>query len=449
MDSELSAPHSLPAERAVLGALMLDPAQIDTVTELIHDEMFYREAHRKLFRLLLEIYDQDQSLDQLTVVERLLGTEEPEDYGGAAYVSSLAEQVPTTQNVEHYAGIVRDKALRRALLEASQRIQEVVRTEADLEKALDLSESAVFSVSSERGSKDWHSLPSVIDLEFVRIEKNWQKRGSVTGITSGFVDLDEKLAGFQDGDLIILAARPAMGKTALALNFVRHAAMEGGVAVGVFSLEMPRGQLATRMLCTEGKVDAGRVRRGTLRRDVEWPALADAAEVLHQAPIFIDDTPGLTVTQLRSKARRLKAEQPALGMLVVDYLQLMQGTGGPRESREQVISSISRGLKGLAKELNLPVIALAQLNRGVELRPEKRPLMADLRESGAIEQDADVVLFIYRDEYYLKDKSEKKGIAEIIVGKHRHGSTGSVELAFQGRFLRFDNLDVRPGEDYV
>jgi replicative DNA helicase len=443
MDPTPALPHSIDAERAVLGAVLLDPKLLDPVTELVEDDHFYRDAHRKLFRLLLDMSEAGDSPDTLTVIDRVISSGDEEGYGGAAYISSLPEQVPSTQNVEVYARLVRDKAIRRKLLEVSQQIAESARSEPDLEQLLDSSESSVFEVSSSRGSKDWHALPILASEEWKRIQRLAENKGSVTGITTGFIDLDERLSGFQRSDLIILAARPAMGKTALALNFARHAAMEGGVTVGVFSLEMPRGQLATRMLCAEKEIDASRVRSGHLRRDVEWPKLADAVEALHQAPIHIDDTPGLTVTQLRSKARRLKKEYKDLGLIVIDYLQLMQGSGGARESREQAISGISRGLKALAKELDIAVISLAQLNRGVELRPDKRPMMADLRESGAIEQDADLVLFIYRDEYYKKEESEKKGIAEIVIGKNRHGPTGSVELAFKGEFLRFDNLDLR------
>ncbi len=448
MDSTPALPHSIEAERAVLGSILLDPKLLDPVTEVVDADMFYRDAHRKLFRLLSEMSEQGQTPDPLTVIDRVLASGDEQGFGGAAYISSLPEQVPSTQNVEVYAQLVREKAVRRRLLEVAQHIGESVRSESDLEQLLDIAESSVFEVSQKRGNKDWHALPMLVGDEWKRIQLLAEHKGSVTGITTGFVDLDNKLSGFQRSDLIILAARPAMGKTALALNLARHAAMEGKVTVGVFSLEMPRGQLATRMLCAEKEIDASRVRSGHLRRDVEWPKLADAVEALHQAPIHIDDTPGLTITQLRSKARRLKSEYPDLGLIVVDYLQLMQGSGGPRESREQAISGISRGLKGLAKELNIAVLSLAQLNRGVELRPDKRPMMADLRESGAIEQDADLVLFIYRDEYYNKEESEKKGVAEIVIGKNRHGPTGSVELAFKGEFLRFDNLDLRH-EGYV
>jgi len=448
MDPTPALPHSVEAERAVLGSVLLDPKLLDPVTEILEPEMFYRDAHRKLFTLLLEMTEQGKTPDPLTVIDSIVASGDEQGFGGAAYVSSLPEQVPSTQNVEVYAALVREKAVRRRLLEVAQQITESVRSESDLEQLLDGAESSVFEVSNKRGSKDWHPLPMLVGQEWKRIQMLAEHTGSVTGITTGFVDLDDRLSGFQRSDLIILAARPAMGKTALALNFARHAAMEGKITVGVFSLEMPRGQLATRMLCAEKEIDASRVRSGRLRRDVEWPALADAVEALHQAPIHIDDTPGLTITQLRSKARRLKSEYKDLGLIVIDYLQLMQGSGGPRESREQAVSNISRGLKGLAKELDIAVMALAQLNRGVEQRPDKKPMMSDLRESGAIEQDADLVLFIYRDEYYKPEESEKKGIAEIVIGKNRHGPTGSVELAFQGQFLRFDNLDPRH-EGYV
>ncbi len=450
MEEGLTLPQSPEAERAVLGAVLLEPDLLDSVIEILAPEMFHREAHRKLFQLLLEMHDRQQTPDMLTVVDMVVASGEPDAYGGAAYVTSLPEQVPSTQNVEVYATMVRDKSVRRNLLQASRQIGEAVRSERDLEQLLDKAESSIFGVSQQRSKKDWHSLPTVAGLEYQRIQKVSKHQGAVTGITTGFTDLDSKLAGFHGSELIILAARPAMGKTALALNFARNAAKDSGLVVGVYSLEMPRGQLATRMLCSEGKLDAHRVRTGNLSKKDDWPKLADAVEALHQVPIFIDDTPGLTVTQVRSKARRLQAEEGKLGMLVIDYLQLMQGTGGARESREQAISGISRGLKGLAKELEVPVIALAQLNRGVELRDNKRPKMADLRESGAIEQDADLVLFIYRDEYYNKDDESNKGIAEVIIGKNRHGPTGTVELLFVGENLRFYDLDRRHGgEGYM
>jgi len=445
MDEQPALPHSIDAERAVLGALLLAPNLVDVVTEVLEASMFYREAHRRLFELLLQMHDARQAIEPLTVVDRVLASGEEQAFGGAAYIASLPEQVPTFENVEYYARMVQEKAVRRRLLEVAQRIGHDVHAEADVGALLDGAESAVLGVSQQRAGQDWFSFNQIAGDEWRRILALADHHGEVTGITTGFIDLDQKLSGFHESELIILAARPAMGKTALALNLARHAAVEGRKPVGIFSLEMPRGQLVVRMLCAEGRIDAQRVRTGTLRRDVDWPALSDAMEVLNQAPIFIDDSPGLTVAQVRSRARRLQAQHGELGLIVIDYLQLMQGAGGPRESREQAISSISRGLKGLAKELRVPVLSLAQLNRGVELRPDKRPQMSDLRESGAIEQDADLVLFIYRDEYYKKEESEFKGVAQIIIGKNRHGPTGDVELAFNGSFLRFDNLDRRPG----
>ncbi|MFH1466244.1 MAG: replicative DNA helicase [Pseudomonadota bacterium] len=450
MDEQPALPHSIDAERAVLGALLLAPNLVDIVTEVVDASMFYREAHRRLFELLLQMHDARQAIEPLTVVDRVLASGEEQAFGGAAYVASLPEQVPTFENVEYYAKMVQEKAVRRRLLEVAQRIGHDVHVEADLSALLDVAESAVLGVSQQRGGQDWFSFNEIAGDEWKRILALAEHQGEVTGITTGFIDLDRKLSGFHESELIVLAARPAMGKTALALNLARHAAVEGGKPVGIFSLEMPRGQLVVRMLCAEGKIEAHRVRTGTLRRDVDWPQLADAMELLNQAPIFIDDSPGLTVAQVRSRARRLQAQHGGLGLIVIDYLQLMQGSGGPRESREQAISGISRGLKGLAKELKVPVLSLAQLNRGVELRPDKRPMMSDLRESGAIEQDADLVLFIYRDEYYKKEESEHKGVAQIIIGKNRHGPTGDVELAFNGAFLRFDDLDRRPGApDYL
>ena len=274
-----------------------------------------------------------------------------------------------------------------------------------------------------------------------------ERDGELNGVTTGFTELNKMLSGFQPTDLVILAARPSMGKTALALNFALHAA-HAGVGVGVFSLEMGRGQLVNRLLCSEGRINATHVRKGTLTRDDEWPRLREAADSLYKLPIFIDDEAALTLSQVRSKARRVKAEHPEVGLFVLDYLQLMQGSGGPKESREQAISNISRGLKGLAKDLNVPFLALAQLNRGVESRTDKRPMLSDLRESGAIEQDADVIMFIYRDEYYRKEQSDDPGVAEVLIAKHRNGATGTVKLAFKGEYLLFDNLDNRY-EGYV
>ncbi len=444
-------PHSLDAERALLGALLLNPGNIDSVAAFLGHDAFHRDAHARLFKLLLDMSEEGMVYDTLAVVDRVVSSGEEDAFGGIAYISSLPEQVPSTENVEYYARIVHEKAVRRRLLKASQAIAESAVSDRDLVEVLDNAEQSIFEVGRQSSHKDWHSLSEVIDVEFKRIQNLSERRGDVTGVTSGFIDLDRLLAGFQPSDLVILAARPAMGKTALALNFIRNAAMGAGVGGGLFSLEMSRGQLVTRMLCAEARVDASKVRSGYLSKEKDWPRLIDAAERIYQAPIFIDDTPGLTIAQVRSRARRLKAERPELGLIAVDYLQLMQGSQGSRESREQVISSISRGLKGLAKELEIPIIALSQLNRGVEARArnDKRPLLSDLRESGAIEQDADIIMFIYRDEYYNKE-SQEPGIAEVIVAKQRNGPTGTVKLLFQGQFLRFSSLAPRENnETYV
>ncbi len=433
-------PQSLEAERAVLGGLLLDHQSIPAVAEVLEPEDFYREAHGKLFRLMIERSEKGEPLDVLGVADHLIASGEAEAYGGVAYVTSLPDQVPITENLTYYANLVKDKAIRRRLLTAVQEISEVAYGKiADLPELLDFSESQIFKVSQQQSTRDWSSLGEVLDKEWVRLEKLSENRSEVSGTPTGFIDLDKILAGLHDTDLLILAARPAMGKTALALNISQNVALRAGVGVGLFSLEMSRGQLAVRMLCAEARVDAGKLRTGFLSREKDWPKLIEASETLYHAPLWIEDTPGLSITQVRSKARRLKAEHPELGLLMIDYLQLMQGSGGARESREQAISSISRGLKGLAKELELPIIALSQLNRGVEGRPNKRPMVSDLRESGAIEQDADIIMFIYRDEYY-NPETEEPGVAEIIVAKQRNGPTGVVKLAFLGQYTRFENL---------
>ncbi len=442
MEEGRALPQSLEAERAVLGGLMLDPERVISMAELITPDDFYREAHKKLFRLMLEMAERGEPTEMVAVVERIVSANRADEFGGLAYVSSLPDSVPSTENIEYYAGVVRDRALRRRLIVGAQDIANRVYTGDDeLPELLDFAESTVFSVTQERTNQDWWSLGSVVDVEYGRIKKLADQRGEVTGTTTGYRDLDKMLAGMQRSDLIILAARPAMGKTALALNFCQNAAHHGH-AVGVFSLEMSRGQLATRLLCAEARVSMSKVRVGMLSRDQDWPRLNEAHESLSRLQIFIDDTPGLTPTQVRSKARRLKAEHPNLAVIVVDYIGLMGGDS--KVSREQQVSASSRGLKALAKELDITVIGLSQLNRGVEQRTDKRPLLSDLRESGAIEQDADIIMFIYRDEYYNKD-SPDKNIAEVIVAKQRNGPTGTARLFFEGEFTRFENLDETHG----
>ena len=433
-------PQSLEAERAVLGGLLLDHEAIPSVGEVLDADDFYREAHGKLFQLMIDRSGKGDPLDVLGVADFLIASGEAEAFGGVAYVTSLPDKVPVTENLGYYAKIVKEKAIRRRLLTAVQEIGDVAYGKmSDLPELLDFAESSIFKVSTQQSQRDWSSIGQILDVEWVKLEKLSENRSEVSGVPTGFIDLDRMLAGLQKTDLLIIAARPAMGKTALALNIAQNVALRAGVGVGVFSLEMGRGQLAVRMLCAEARVDAGKVRTGFLSREKDWPKLIEASESLYHAPMWIEDTPGLTITQVRSKARRLKAEHPNLGLIVIDYLQLMQGAGGARESREQAISSISRGLKGLAKELDLPVVALSQLNRGVEGRPDKRPMVSDLRESGAIEQDADIIMFIYRDEYY-NPETEEPGVAEVIIAKQRNGPTGTAKLAFIGQFTRFENL---------
>lgn len=442
MEEGRSLPQSLEAERAVLGGLMLDPERVLSVAELLAPDDFYREAHRKLFRLMVEMAERGEPTEMVAVVERIVATGKAEEFGGLSYVSSLPDSVPSTENLEYYSSVVRDRALRRRLIVGAQEVANRVYTGDDeLPELLDFAESTIFGVTQERSNQDWWSLGSIVDVEYTRIKRLSDLRGEVTGTPSGYRDLDKMLAGLQPSDLVILAARPAMGKTALAVNIAQNAA-HAGFAVGIFSLEMSRGQVATRLLCSEARVSMSKVRVGMLSRDQDWPRLNEAHERLSALPIYIDDTPGLTATQVRSKTRRLKAEHPELSLVVVDYIGLMGGD--PKLSREQQVSASSRGLKALAKELNISVIGLSQLNRGVEQRTDKRPLLSDLRESGAIEQDADVIMFIYRDEYYNKE-SPDKNVAEVIIAKQRNGPTGTVRLFFEGEFTRFENLDESHG----
>jgi replicative DNA helicase len=439
-----SLPHSREAEEAVLGALILDSDLVYAVSERLVDTAFFSRANGKLFGLLCDLVRDRGACDIVSVVERVLASDNPNAFGSLEYIQGLPERVPTTANVQQHAQTIRHHYMRRQLVALGQTLADDAHGNADLERVIDAAEQQIFELAQGRSTRDWVGLPEVLSDEVKRIQEIAERDGELTGITTGFTDLDGLLAGFQRSDLIILAARPSMGKTALALNFALHAA-HAGVGVAVFSLEMGRSQLVNRLICAEGRLDASRVRRGTLTRDEEWPRLREAAATLYKLPIFIDDEAALTLSQVRSKARRIKAQHPEVGLFVLDYLQLMQGTGGPKESREQVISAISRGLKGIAKDLDVPFVALAQLNRGVESRTDKRPMLSDLRESGAIEQDADVILFIYRDDYYKKDQSQKPGVAEILIAKHRNGATGEVELAFKGHFLRFENLEKRFG----
>ncbi len=442
------APWSNEAEQAVLGAMLLDQDAALKAAEFLDDTMFYREGHRLLFRAMIALTERGDVIDPVTLRDELARRGDLDRAGGIEYVSTLIDVVPTAANVEYHARIVRDKAVLRRLVEAATGIiQDVYEGHTAAGEVLDNAEHRVFQVAQFRRAEEFTRIKELIWPTMERIEQLQAGAGSVTGVASGFTDLDRLTAGFQRADLIILAGRPSMGKTAFALNVVQHAAIEHNVKVAIFSLEMSKDALVQRLLCSEGLVDAQRLRRGQLRDD-DYPRLARAAGLLGQAPIWIDDSASLTPLAMRSKARRLKAEHD-ISLVVVDYLQLMQGPGDS-ENRQQEISYISRSLKALAKELDIPVVALSQLSRAPEQRggEHRRPQLSDLRESGAIEQDADVVCFIYRQEFYdgpvdPKTNESIEGVAEVIVGKQRNGPTGTAKLYFKKEFTRFDNYSTR------
>ncbi|MBI5586532.1 MAG: replicative DNA helicase [Deltaproteobacteria bacterium] len=430
-------PQNIEAEQSVLGGVLIEPDALSRVLEILRGQDFYRESHQKIFTAMVEMYQKGTPVDLITLSEYLLSRGQMETVGGAAYLASLADAIPSAVNIEVYARIVRDKAVLRRLISLSSEIaSQSYRFSGDVEDILDQAEKAIFEITEEKITPHVYPLSEVIKDSFRTIEELYDRKERVSGVPTGFLNLDQLTSGLQPSDLIIVAGRPSMGKTAFALDIARNAATQAEIPAIIFSLEMSRQQLATRMLCSEARVDAHKLRSGYIG-ERDWPRLTSAAGILSEAPIFIDDSAAMSVLQMRAKARRLKADR-GLGLVVVDYLQLMSGRAGA-DRREQEISEISRSLKALAKELHLPVIALSQLNRKVEDRTDKRPVMADLRESGAIEQDADVILFIYRDEMY-DENSKQKGIAEIIIGKQRNGPCGRVNLAFLNQYTRFENL---------
>ena len=422
-------PHNLEAEASVIGGILLDGSEaMVKVADIVSAADFYKEAHKIIYQAILELVEKHSPVDLLTVSNRLDEKGYLESIGGSSYLTSLVSAVPTASHVRHYAEIVSRKAtLRRLIQEEGE----------DLDQVLDQAESVVFSVSSKHQKEAFASLKNVLTESFDRIDELHKDKAKLRGLPTGFTDLDRNvLAGLQASDLIVVAARPSMGKTSFALNVAKYVATEQGKGVGVFSLETSKEQLVDRLLSAEARVDSWKLRTGNLS-DEDFPKIGQAMATLSEAPIYIDDSPMINVMEMRAKARRLQAES-GLGLIVVDYLQLMHGRG--LDNRVQEISEISRGLKGLARELGVPVIALSQLSRAVEARPDKRPLLSDLRESGSIEQDADVVIFIYRDDYYHRD-SEQKNIAEILVRKHRNGPVGEIELYFQPEYTEFRNLD--------
>jgi replicative DNA helicase len=443
-DSKIDAlrvpPQSVEAEQAVIGGLMLAPESLDRVGDFLGENDFYRGDHRLIYRAIRELSEKNKPFDAVTLGEWFEGNGLADKIGGTGYLTELASTTPSAANIRAYAEIVREKAVLRQLIEVGTEIvNDGFRPDGrDSGEVLAQAEMKVFRIAEQgrRGRADFVPLRDAMKEAFQMLQERYENQGSVTGLPTGYHDLDEMTAGLQPSDLIILAARPAMGKTTLALNLAEYAALKTKKAVAVYSMEMSASQLAFRLISSIGRVNATRLRTGQLE-DEDWSRVNMAIKMLSEVKIFIDDTPALSPDVLRSKARRIKREHD-LGLIVIDYLQLMAvpGTG---ENRATEISEISRSLKALAKELNVPVIALSQLNRGLESRTDKRPVMADLRESGAIEQDADIIMFIYRDEYYHKD-SPDKGLAEVIIGKQRNGPTGTVKLKFFGEYTRFDNL---------
>ncbi|SHN69439.1 MULTISPECIES: replicative DNA helicase [Desulfitobacterium] len=431
-------PHNLEAEQSVLGALMLDPEVGSSVFEVVQPEDFYRDNHRQIFLALRDLFEKGDPIDLVTVAESLRQSGRLEQIGGIATISQIARSVPSAVNCEYYARIVAEKSLLRQLIRSSGQIAEKGYEPGEAATSLlEEAEKMIMDLSQRQVKDGFESIRNILLHTFEKIETLYANKGSLTGVPTFFTELDRMTSGWQPSDLIVIAARPSMGKTALVLNMAQNAAVRAKVPVALFSLEMSKEQLVQRMLCSEAMVDQQRVRTGDLL-DTDWPKLTRAVGPLSEAEVFIDDTVGISLAELRSKARRLKMEH-GLGLIVIDYLQLMS-LGRRSESRQQEVAQISRGLKGIARELNVPVIALSQLNRGVEQRQDKRPIMSDLLESGAIEADADVISFIYRDEYY-NPESDKKGIAEIIIAKHRNGPVGSVELGYLKEFTKFVNLD--------
>jgi len=436
-------PHSIEAESSVLGGLLLDNGAWDRVGDLLTDRDFYRYEHRMVFAAIGALINASKPADVITVFEQLQNQGKAEEVGGLAYLNSLAQYVPSAGNIRRYAEIVRERSVLRKLVTASDEIS----TNAFNPKGrpvaaiLDEAEQKIFNIGEEgaRTKQGFQSMDTLVVDLLDRVQEMADNPNDVTGVPTGFYDLDRMTAGFQAGDLIVLAARPSMGKTALAINIAEHVALNEGLPVAVFSMEMGAAQLAVRIVGSIGRIDQGHLRTGKLT-DEEWPRLTEAIEKLRTISLHIDESAGLTSSELRANARRLSRQCGKLGLIVVDYLQLMSGSSSDGENRATELGEISRGLKMLARELQCPVIALSQLNRSVEQRPDKRPMMSDLRESGAIEQDADIIMFIYRDEYYTKDACKEPGVAEVIIAKQRNGPTGVVKLAFINRITKFESL---------
>ena len=434
-------PHDLEAEQAILGSMLTDKDAVISAIEVLREEDFYREDNKAIYEAIFNLYNRAEPVDIITVKSELESMGKFEQVGGLEYLAELPEKVPTTANAMKYIKIVEEKSTLRRLIRTANEIIDLGYDQTeDVEDIMEGAEKKIFNIMQEKNQKGYSPLKDILVESFTQLEELYNKKQHITGVPTGFAELDYKTAGLHGSELILIAARPAMGKTAFALNIATNAAVRANVPVAVFSLEMSKEQLVNRILCSEAMVDSNKVRTGKLEED-DWVKLAGAIGPLSEAEIYIDDTPGINVTEIRAKCRKLKLEKN-IGMVVIDYLQLVQGSNKRNGSREQEISEISRSLKILAKELNVPVIALSQLSRDAEQRPDHRPMLSDLRESGAIEQDADIVTFLYRDDYYNKD-SDKKDIAEVIIAKHRGGSTGTVELLWLGSYTKFVNLEKR------
>ena len=422
------------AEQSVLGSILLDKDAMISVSETLIPEDFYKEAHRVIYECMLKLYNNQSEIDLITLADELRDQGYLDDIGGIAYITSLSTIVPTTSNIKYYINIVKEKSISRQLISAANDIINLgYDSSTKVEDVLENAEKKIFDISQERTTNDFQPINQVLTETLSMLEKLYEEKSDVTGLTTGFRDLNKKINGLQRSDLLLIAARPAMGKTAFALNLVQNAALKGDASVAVFSLEMSKEQLVQRMVAAQSSVELKKIKTGTLAAN-DWPRITDGMAVLSGAKIHIDDTPGIKISELRSKCRKLKIEK-GLDLVLIDYLQLMEGEGH-NESRQQEIAKISRSLKILAKELDCPVVALSQLSRAPEQRADHRPMLSDLRESGSIEQDADIVMFLYRDEYYNPD-TERKNIGEVIVAKNRHGETGTVELVWFGEIQKF------------
>ena len=434
-------PHDIEAEQAVLGSMLTDKDAVIAAMEILKPDSFYREDDKAIYEAMQNLYSRAEPIDLITLKNELETMSKLEQVGGLEYLANLPEKAPTSANVQKYISIVDEKSMLRSLIKTANELVDLGYSQTeDVEDIMDHAEKKIFDIMQKKSQKGYSPIKDVLVESFTKLEELYNRKQHITGVPTGFTDLDYRTAGLHGSELILIAARPAMGKTAFALNLASNAAIRGKTGVAIFSLEMSKDQLVNRMLCSEAMVDSNKMRTGKLEED-DWAKLAQAIGPLSESNVFIDDTPGITVMEIRTKCRKLKLEKN-IGLVIIDYLQLITGNSKKGGSREQEISEISRSLKILAKELNVPVIALSQLSRAVEQRPDHRPMLSDLRESGAIEQDADIVMFLYRDDVYNKE-SEKKDIAEVIIAKQRGGQTGTVDLLWMGSYTKFVNLETR------